>query len=139
MVSGWNIPKDAKSVIDSQIRGTVNKPTGELSQADIAKVTGVWLGKEKVQDISFLSGFTQLKKLTLTDNQIHVLTPLAGLTSLEELDLGNNPFQDLASLMGLKNLKKLRIYNCLYLKKEKIDEFRAALPNCEVLVEFDKK
>ncbi len=63
-----NSPK-AKAAIEAAIRKAVGKPTGELTKADVEKVT----------------------RLDLEGNQITDLKPLAGLTKLELLYLSGNP------------------------------------------------
>jgi hypothetical protein len=85
----------------------------------------------RLQDISPLSTFTQLKDLSLRENDISDLTPLSNLINLEvldvhwnlvndtnplsklsllkELDLSGNEIEDISPLSSLLNLKTLNI------------------------------
>jgi internalin A len=61
----------------------------------------------QIQDISPLSGLTQLKSLDLSNNQITDISALSGLTALEILTLYNNQITDISALSGLSNLMSL--------------------------------
>ena len=50
----------------------------------------LWLGENKITDISALKNMTKLKELDLINNQVSDITPLANLRNLESLNLGNN-------------------------------------------------
>ena len=62
------------------------------------------LGKNQISDLTPLAGLTALTTLNLSHNQINDLTPLAGLTNLNTLILCGNDISDLSPLSGLKNL-----------------------------------
>ncbi|XP_052309074.1 receptor-like protein 13 isoform X5 [Populus trichocarpa] len=73
------------------------------------------LSYNKLNDniLSFLSGFSTLKSLDLSDNMFTGSTGLNGLRNLEELYLGSNKFNNniLSSLSGFSTLKYLDLSN----------------------------
>ena len=70
--------KSAKE-IEKEIRKAANKPTGELTKADLEKVTRLELRVKKLTDVKGLQKLTQLKFLFLEDNK---LTDVKGLEKL---------------------------------------------------------
>ncbi len=76
----------------------------------IAKFTNLnelELGRaENIKDVSFLSSFTQLKRLILPMSRVSSLEPLKNLTNLTELDISGD-FSDLTPLNDLTNLTYL--------------------------------
>lgn len=99
---------EAKAAIEAAIREEIKKPTGELTEADLEKVTKLKLWSKKLTDVSALTGLTKMKVLWLHDNQLTDLSALVGLANLEQLDLRYNP-----------NLTKAEIV-----------KFQKALPKC---------
>ena len=120
----------AKSEIDAAIRKAANKPTGELTKADLEKVTGPFLSDDQITDLKPLMDLTNLEELhliagvanlkplapmqgleilTLHGNQITDLTPLAELKRLRWLSLTGSRITDLTPLAGLKELDVLRL------------------------------
>ncbi len=97
-----NGPK-AKAAIEAAIREAAGKPTGELTKADLEKVTRLDLIRNKITDLKPLAGLTKLNLLWLYENQITDLTPLAGLTKLEWLELEDNPNLTKAEIGKLQN------------------------------------
>ena len=55
-------------VIEKAIREELEKPTGELTKADLENVTGLDLGRNQLTDVKGLERLTQLKNLWLKDN-----------------------------------------------------------------------
>jgi hypothetical protein len=55
-------------VIEKAIREELEKPTGELTKADLEKVTRLDLGRNQLTDVKGLERLTQLKNLWLKDN-----------------------------------------------------------------------
>ena len=55
-------------VIEKPIREELEKPTGELTKADLENVTGLDLGRNQLTDVKGLERLTQLKNLWLKDN-----------------------------------------------------------------------
>ena len=128
-------PSDPQNVIvEKEIRRHLQKPEGELTEADLEKVTVLNFYGKQLTDISPLAGLKHLKELTLQSNQLtdEQLKHLANLKELEMLDLGANKFTDLTSLTGLKKLKLLHLHNNLNLTKAAVERFRKALPKCHI-------
>jgi len=152
-----NSPK-ANAAIEAEIRKAAGKPVGELTKADLEKVTKFELGDKQITDLTPLAGLTELeylyldnnqitdlaplvgltklKSLLLRKNQITDLTPLAGLTMLERLWINNNKISKLTPLAGLKNLKVLRLdegYNHYgYVTEAEVFKLQHALPRCRI-------
>ncbi|NLD49428.1 MAG: hypothetical protein GX660_19920 [Clostridiaceae bacterium] len=68
----------------------------------------------RLSDISFLSGFAGLEKLSLKGNDIKDISPLGNLARLEELDLSinRNLSGSIEAVGRLENLKVLNIREC---------------------------
>ena len=108
-------PSDANNVmIEAAIRYHYEKPTGELTKADLRKVWGFALGSlpgtDKITDVSALAGLTELRELHLFNNNLTDVSALAGLKRLERLNLEGNP----------------------NLTKAEIEKLQKALPNCSI-------
>ena len=147
-------PLIADPILEKEIREILKKPPGELTKADLEKVTKLIitgkgltdvsalaehkqltylnLGDNKVADINALAGLNQLTYLNLDINKLTDVSALAGLTKLENLGLHNNNLEDVTALMGLTKLKTLRLYSNPNLTKAQIAELQKALPNCEI-------
>ena len=94
-----------------------------LTNADIAplrlmkNLEVLNLGGNQVSDLSPISGLTNLKKLSLYDNnRISDLTPLKNLTNLTMLSLYFNPIGDISVLSNMTKLEEL------YLSDNKIKD-----------------
>jgi internalin A len=101
---------EAKAVIDKAIRKAANKPSGELTAADLEKVTQLELREAGITDLSPLKGLSNLKGLSLGENQITDIKPIEGLTQLEDLWLDSNKIQDLTPLAGMTKLQRLMLH-----------------------------
>lgn len=99
------------TMIEEAIRSALDKPTGELTTADLEVV----------------------RELYMPHGELNNLEPLAGLANLEELSLFNNQITNLMPLAGLKGLKRLIIYDNPDLTKTEIDKLQQALPKCEII------
>jgi len=65
-----------------------------------------------INDISALSGLTNLKELRLGSNGSKIdITPLKSLTRLEKLYLSDNQIDDITALKNLRNLTELKLIN----------------------------
>ena len=102
-------------IVEKAIRSkySLNKPTGELTKADLEKLTSLDLGGTQITDAG--------------------LKELAKLKQLEGLSLNDTKITD----AGLKELVKLQKLTTLYLGTIKITdagmaELKKALPNCEI-------
>ena len=102
----------ANPIVEKAIRNhrAVKKPTGELTEADLEKVTELELKQNQLTDVpKGLEKLTKLRSLYLSDNQLTNVKGLEKLTQLKELNLTYNPD----------------------LTKAQIDELKKALPKCK--------
>lgn len=120
--------------LEAEVRRKLEKPEGEITKAELAKVkslnlakgepvdyldpcifphlTGVkdlFLGPGKLSDISPLSKLTRLESLRATANLVSDITPLAAMKQLDRLDLANTLVSDISVIGGLKNLTELQL------------------------------
>jgi len=101
----------ADPIVEKAIRKEIKKPTGELTKADLEKVTGLNLGFNKLTEVpKGLEKLTQLKTLWLYANNLTDVKVLEKLTKLESLYLDDNPA----------------------LTKAQIAQLQKALPKCEI-------
>ena len=102
--------EESAKVIEAAIRKAAKKPTGELTKADLEKVTVLELYQNQLTDVKGLENLTQLEGLYLSINQLADVKGLEKLTQLERLSLDDNPD----------------------LTKAQIDELQKALPKCRI-------
>jgi len=148
--------EQSAKVIEAAIRKAAQKPTGELTKADLEKVRKLSLFNNQLTDVTPLKGLTKLTRLSLSNNQLTDVTGLEKLTQLTWLSLSkNNKLTDVKSLDNLTKLETLYLnYNQLTevpeglekltqltwldlsnnpdLTKAQIDELKKALPNCTI-------
>jgi Leucine-rich repeat (LRR) protein len=111
--TNWNWvsdPSDPNNVkVEKQIRGAIKKPTGELTKADLEKVTYLYLSINQLTSVKCLEKLTQLTEVNLTRNQLTSVKGLENLTQLKELDLYKNQLTDVKGLENLTQLKELSL------------------------------
>jgi Leucine-rich repeat (LRR) protein len=88
--------------------------------------------KIKVENFPQLAAFENLVFLRLWGNPIEDLSPLSGMSQLEELDLTQTKVRDLTPLHGLKKLKKLWLM-MLDIEDAQIEALQKALPDLEIV------
>ena len=130
-------PDAVVRIPDPNLRAAIAEALGKSPNAPITvkEMEGLDnLGKLYVRSkgLRDLTGFqfaTNLKGLSLEDNQISDLSPLAGLMNLRTLGLGNNLVSDISPLKGLKNL------DSLYLENNQVSDLSplAGLTNLRIL------
>jgi hypothetical protein len=100
-------------IIEAAIRKAAKKPTGELTQADLEKVTYLNLGGNQLAEVpKGLEKLTQLTQLYLSNNKLTSVKGLEKLTQLEALSLHSNPDLTKAQIEELaKALPKCSIYS----------------------------
>ena len=159
-VAEWvSDPNDPNNVtIEVAIRKSLKyigeSPTGELTQADLKKVTELELDRKqltsvkglekltqleslhlshnKLTDVKGLENLTQLKELPLDDNQLTSVKGLENLTQLEGLWLPRNQLTNVKGLKKLTRLTELDLIDNPDLTKAQIDELKKALPKCDI-------
>ena len=102
--------EESVKVIEAAIRKAAEKPTGELTKADLEKVMFLNLERLQLTDVKGLEKLTQLKALYLNGNQLTDVKGLEKLTQLKALSLADN--HDLT--------------------KAQISELQKALPKCKI-------
>ena len=103
--------KSSADVFEYAIRETLEKPEGELTEADLEKLTYLTLHRNQLTELpKSLEKLTQLTHLWLNSNQLTDVKDLEKLTQLATLNLKDNPA----------------------LTKAQIDELQKALPKCEI-------
>ena len=104
--------EESAKVIEAAIRKVAKKPAGELTKADLEKVTVLELYQNQLTDVKGLEKLTKLEVLDLSDNQLTEVKGLEKLTKLEYLYLKNNPSLTKAQIAELqKALRWCRIYS----------------------------
>ncbi len=98
------------TIIEAAIRTQLKKPTGELTKADLEKVTRLSLKNNQLTSVKGLENLTQLKWLYLHNNKLTDVKGLEKLTQLTWLELQDNPD----------------------LTKAQIDQLKKALPKCKI-------
>ena len=105
-----NRPETA-AAIEAAVRKAAEKPTGELTKADLEKVTELRLKGYQISDVSALKGLTQLTGLILENNQISDVSALKELKQLKWLNLSENQLTDVSALQELTQLTGLWLPN----------------------------
>ena len=138
-------PLITNPIVEKAIRKELKKPTGELAEADLAKVTLLSLDdgpKITDADLKELAKLQQLKVLNLGDTEITDvgLKEVAKCTQLTLLDLEATQITD----VGLKQVAKLQQLTHLWLyntpiTEENAAELRKALPKLKRFFHFYKE
>ena len=102
--------EESAKVIEAAIRRAAKKPTGELTKADLEKVTKLILDNNQLTDVSGLEKLPKVMYLFLTANKLTDVKGLEKLTQLTVLYLNDNP----------------------NLTKAQIDALKKALPKCKI-------
>ena len=147
-------PSDPNNVkIEAVIRIVLKKPTGELTKADLEKVTNLSLDDKELTSVKALKKLTKLTVLNLGRNKLTDVTGLKKLTQLKlysnklteiptglenlnqltGLSLNNNQLTNVKGLEKLAKLTGLNLHTNPELTKAQIDELQKALPKCEIL------
>jgi uncharacterized lipoprotein YehR (DUF1307 family) len=129
--------EESAKVIEAAIRDRIKKPTGELTKADLEKVTKLYLVDDQLTDVKGLEKLTQLTWLILDDNQLTDVKGLEKLTKLETLWLGDNKLTDVKGLEKLTQLTWLELQDNPDLTGAQIDELQKALPKCTIRSDFE--
>ena len=130
--------EESAKVIEAAIRKELRKPAGELTKADLEKVTELNFAFVRAEAGAIaltelpkgLEKLTQLTMLILPNNKLTDVKGLEKLTQLTELWIQGNQLTDVKRLEKLTQLKELYLYDNPDLTKVQIDELQKALPNC---------
>ena len=125
----------ANPIVEKAIREELKKPTGELTEADLEKVTELELKQNQLTDVpKGLEKLTKLRSLYLSDNQLTNVKGLENLKQLEGLYLVNNKLTSVKGLEKLTELAQLELKYNPDLTKAQIAELKKALPQpkCQI-------
>ena len=114
------------------LSNAVAKLEGELTKADLEKVTRLSFFGNQLTNVKGLEKLTKLTWLDLNNNQLTEVTGLEKLTQLKHLNLNSNQLTD---VMGLEKLTKLEVLNLQRnpdLTKAQIVAPQKALPKCKI-------
>jgi len=103
--------EESTKLIEADIRDAIEKPTGELTKADLEKVTEMFLSDYELTDVTCLGKLAQLSNLDLHNNRLSDLKGIEMLTQLKDLNLRNNQLPDLKGIEMLTQLKYLDLFN----------------------------
>jgi len=119
----------ADPIVEKAIREKIKKPTGELTKADLEKVTFLSLDNNQLTELpKGLEKLTQLTTLELRNNNLTEVKGLEKLTQLKRLRLDDNRLTDVKGLEKLTQLKELKLWPNPDLTKAQIDQLKKALP-----------
>jgi Leucine-rich repeat (LRR) protein len=100
----FDLNANSHVIIEAAIRKEISKPTGELTKADLEKVTSLDIRDRPIKDVGPLANLKQLRSLILEGTRENIdLTPLAKLTQLRSLDLSQGRITDISPLGGLRS------------------------------------
>jgi len=123
--------EESAKVIEAEIRKDAKKPGGELTKADLEKVTELDLAGRQLTNVKSLEKLTKLTWLYLDRNQLtDVPKGLEKLTQLKVLSLYDNQLTSVKGLEKLTNLKGLHLQrNSLTSVKglEKLDQLEVLI------------
>jgi hypothetical protein len=118
---------------EAAIRKELKKFTGELTKADLEKVTKLELDGRQLTSVQGLEKLTQLTDLSLSGYQLtEIPTGLEKLNQLAVLGLDGNQLTDVKELEKLTQLKVLSLTDNPALTKAQIDQLKKALPKCKI-------
>jgi len=111
--------------LEAAIRNALEKPTGDIHNADLIGLTSLNAGARGIVDLEGIQHCVNLTYLSLMANEIVDISPLSDLTKLEKLYLSINNIVDIQPLvdntgLGPEDEVTLR-YNNLYLTPVSLD------------------
>jgi len=121
-------PFIAVAIIEEAIREEINKPEGELTEADFEKVNKLNLSYSLITD----AGLKEFSKVFAYE---HKHWPNRFIHQIKFLDLRETNISDagLKELSNLKGLRELILIRCPVITTEGLAELKKALPNCEIV------
>ena len=130
-------------IVEKAIRKSLKKPTGELTEADLTKVTELSLGNTQITDAG-LKELAKLQNLTNTNLGYTQITDaglkdIAKMQNLTDLSLSGTKITD-ACLRDIAKLQKLTYLSLRDTKitNENAAELRKALPKCIIRHSYKK-
>ena len=123
----------ANPIVEEAIRKQLKKPSGELTKADLEKVTKLFLSGNQLTEVpKGLEKLTKLEALVLINNQLTDVKGLEKLTQLKTLHLSYNKLTGVKGLEKLTHLEYLGLESNPDLTKAQIAELQKTLPKCKI-------
>ena len=97
--------------LELAVRQALNKPTGDITDADMETLTTLSAFNREIVNLQGLEYAVNLTNIDLSINQISEITPLSNLTKLARLVLGYNQISDITPLQNLTNINNLNLYS----------------------------
>jgi len=110
---------------------------GFLNVANCNHLRVLCLSSNLIDDVSPISKCMNLVQLDLTGNHVSDLRPLSNLSRLKYLSLKENRINDYWLLVHLISLEILDVSENPGLGREQIESLKAALPNCQIISNFN--
>ena len=97
--------------IEAHIRMKAQKPEGDITTADLARVKSVNFSRIQLDtlDPCLFAEMKSLKEVFLGPGRVWDLSPLAGLKSLETVRVAGNPVEDLSPWANMTKMDRLDI------------------------------
>jgi internalin A len=146
--------KPLDPIVEKTVRISLEKPTGELTKADLEKVEYIGINAQltevpkglemlmklktlslennKLTDVKGLEKLTKLEGLVLSYNKLTDVKGLEKLIRLTQLSLENNRLTDVKGIEKLTQLTWLDLRGNPNLTKAQIDQLQKALPRCDI-------
>lgn len=132
-IGGKSYPSD---LTELDLSGQNLTDLGEISRLD--NLVTLRLNQNQlttVYQLEYCPSRLTLRDLDLSYNELTDISALGALAAVETLDLTANRISSLQPLQRLSGLKLLKVGGNL-LTQEQVDEFRAAMPDCEVITDW---
>jgi hypothetical protein len=107
VANSQNNPLFADPNLEKAVRDELNKPTGDLTRADLDRLTVLRAPNYRIKTLAGLEAATNLFVLDVTQNDITDATAVAALPQLTYLNLSWNYVRDFSLLRSLTNLTSL--------------------------------
>ncbi len=95
--------------LEQVVRDALNKPTGDITDGDMATLTSLVANSKNISDLTGLEHAVNLRFLAIVQTQISDITPLQNLTSLTVLRLVSTQISDITPLQNLTSLNRLSL------------------------------
>jgi len=93
--------------LDHAVAAALGKPPGRVSPSDLGKLTCLTANNLQITNLAGLESAVNLTGLYLNRNAVQDLTPIRGLMQIASLEFEENQVSDLSALLTLTNLRCL--------------------------------
>ncbi len=99
--------------LEKVVRGALKKPTGDITDVDMAKFTRLDGRNKNIHDLTGLEYAYNIKYLYLSNNQIRDISSLKNMTRLDALYISQNQIVDISVLKNMTKMTRLVLSNNL--------------------------